>query len=134
MYKPLPSIEELDRDGVILLDTRSSADFGKGYIKGALSLPLTMNFAPWVGTLFNPSTKFFLAAEKGKEVEAVLRLARIGYDKIVGVLDGGIEAYIAKGKSLEKVEHLSADKLTTEMTIIDVRNPPELLQGRVDGS
>ena len=63
VYKPLPSIQELDRDGVILLDTRPTADFSKGFIKGAISLPLTMNFAPWVGTLFTPATKFFVAAE-----------------------------------------------------------------------
>ena len=134
VYKPLPSSEELERSGVILLDTRPTAEFGKGSIKGAISLPLTMNFAPWVGTLFPPTSKFFVAAEKGKEQEAVIRLARIGYDSIVGVLEGGIEGYLSSGKPLDKYDHIPAESLTSEMSIFDVRNAPELLQGRVEGS
>lgn len=132
IYKPLPTMAELERDGVVLLDTRTSDDFGKGYIKGAISLPLTMNFSPWVGTLFPPATKFFVATEKGKETEAVLRLARIGYDKIVGVLEGGLEAYLKSGKPLEKIQHIAAARVTSDMEIYDVRNPPELHSGHIE--
>ena len=128
-YLPLPPIEELDASGTVLIDTRVSADFVKGFIKGAISLPLTMDCAPWAGALFPPTTKFFVVAETGKEVEAILRLARVGYDSVVGVLEGGVDAYLANGKSVEIVEHIPAKDLTPEMTIFDVRNAPELLQG-----
>lgn len=131
-FLPMPPIEELDKEGIILIDTRVGADFSKGFIKGALSLPLTMNFAPWVGTLFPPGTKFFVACEKDKEVETVLRLARIGYDHIEGILEGGIEAYLAAGKSLETVEHIPAQDLTPDMVIFDVRNTTELHIGKIE--
>lgn len=67
MHRPLASAEELDKEGIILLDTRAPKDFEAGHIPGAISLPLTVNYAIWAGTLFPPKTRFFITSENGKE-------------------------------------------------------------------
>ena len=68
-----------------------------------------MNYAVWAGTLFPSDTKFFIVSEAGQERESVLRLARIGYDNIVGVLDGGLDAYRASGHPVEQLNHIPAN-------------------------
>lgn len=117
--------------GALLIDTRAPKEFEQGCIPGSINLPLTMNYAMWVGTLFPPSTKFFIIADKGKEGESIIRLSRIGYDQIVGVLDGGIEGYKASGKPLETVKHIAPADLTPDMMIFDVRNTPEVQNGHI---
>lgn len=129
-----PNFEELARDGVVVLDTRSPKEFECGFIHGAISLPLTMNYAVWGGTLFLPSTKFFIISEAGKEKESVVRLARIGYDNCVGALDGGIDAYRASGQPIETINHVAAAELRPTMMVFDVRNPSELLHGQIEGA
>ncbi len=125
VHDPSPNFEELIKQGIVCLDSRTPKDFENGFIPGTLSLPLSMNFAIWAGTLFLPDTKFFIIAEPGKEKETIIRLARIGYDQIVGVLDGGFESYRASGKKIEKLNKISAASLTHDHPIIDVRNPGE---------
>jgi rhodanese-related sulfurtransferase len=116
-----------------VLDTRGAEEFDKGFVPGSINLSLTMNYAIWAGTLFPPGSKFFIIAEAGKEKEAVLRLARIGYDHCVGVLDGGIDAYKASGKPMSSTKTIAAADVRSDLTIYDVRNPGEVAQGHVEG-
>lgn len=126
-FEANPNFEELERQGVIVLDTRSPTDFGAGYIHGAICVPLTMNFAIWAGTLFPPGSKFFIISDAGKERESVMRLMRIGYDHCVGILDGGMDAYRASGKPVETMKSIAFTEVTADLPIFDVRNPGEFL-------
>lgn len=81
-----------------------------------------------------PQTKFLIIANEGKEHESVVRLARIGYDNVIGFLRGGIEGYKANGKLLDTIKNINAADVVPDMTIIDVRNPPELEHGHVQGA
>jgi len=84
-----------------------------------LNLPLSVNYAIWAGTLYPSSTRFFLIAPRGKEKESIIRLARIGYDNIEGVLAGGFEVYKAQGRPVQTLNQIAAADLTPDMTIID---------------
>jgi hydroxyacylglutathione hydrolase len=130
----LPSPDEIAAQGILLLDTRSVKEFEAGFIPGSISLPLSMNFAIWAGTLFKPSTKFFIISNLGKEKESVIRLARIGYDNVIGVLKGGFEAYKASGKDFETLRSIEASEVTSSMIVYDVRNPLELEHGYVENA
>jgi hydroxyacylglutathione hydrolase len=44
----------------------------------------------WAGTLVKYSDAIILVVAEHKEKEAIIRLARIGYDNVLGYLDGGI--------------------------------------------
>lgn len=114
------------KGGALLLDTRKADDFEKGFIKGSVNIGLNGQYAVWVGTLINIHQPIVLVAQEGTEHESVLRLARIGFENVVGYLKNGIEAWDEK---LETVNSISADELQKEMqqdvAILDVRKQGE---------
>lgn len=113
-------------EGVVILDTRKPDDFEKGFIPGSLNIGLNGQYAVWVGTLLDINQPLVLITEEGKEEEAVLRLARVGYEKVVGYLKGGVSAWDGK---LDKVETITPEQMKTELArgvdVLDVRKPGE---------
>ena len=101
-------------------------DFEKGYIPSSLNIGLNGQYAVWVGTLIDIKQPLVLVAEEGKEEEAVLRLARVGYENVVGYLKNGVTAWDGK---LEKVRSIAAEDMKEEMRMglktLDVRRPGE---------
>lgn len=127
---------EAQSKGVCLLDTRHPSDFAKGFIKGSINIGLKGQYAPWVGALIDPESTLILITDKDSEKESVTRLARVGYEKVHGFLDGGVDAV---EDTLCKIENKSAADVTQlidedKSTILDVRKPGELQNGFVSGS
>jgi hydroxyacylglutathione hydrolase len=114
------------KDGAVILDTRRADDFEKGSVPGSFNMGLNGQFAVWVGTLLNINQPLVLVTDKGKEHETILRLARVGYEKVVGYLDGGIEAWNEK---LDVVQSAAAADLKALIDkgaeVLDVRKPGE---------
>ncbi len=114
----------------ILLDTRTAAAFAKEFVPNSISIGLEGQFAPWVGALI-PDVKqqLLIITEPGKEEETVKRLARVGYDYVIGYLDGGIEAWKNAGKQVDSIGRITAEELEAKgdkaEKIIDVRKPGE---------
>ena len=90
--------------GALVLDTRDSQTFGKGFIPNSINIGIDGNFAPWVGALI-PDIKqqILLVTDKGREEEVITRLARVGYDYTIGYLKGGIEAWMTAGKEVDHI-------------------------------
>lgn len=85
-------------EGAIILDSRSKEDFAKAHIDGSMNIGLDGDFAVWVGTLIeNLNEPIVLVTPEGREEETVLRLARVGYENVRGILKGGIEAWSKAG-------------------------------------
>jgi len=122
-------------DDVVLLDTRSADEFGLGHVPGSIFIGLDGQFAPWVGALM-PSVKqrIALIAPIGREEETVTRLARVGYDNVLGYLNEGIAAWEG---SLERIDRLTATEvevgLPSEEIIVDVRRPGEYSAEHLEG-
>ncbi|MBA4850630.1 rhodanese-like domain-containing protein [Emticicia sp. BO119] len=122
----------LHETSALLLDTRKAEDFALGFIPGAINIGLDGQFASWVGTLI-PDLKqpVLLISDKGKEEEAVLRMARVGYDNCIGFLEGGFDAWKKAGKETETVETITAEAFAelhntqTGIAVIDVRKKSE---------
>lgn len=122
------AVELLINEGVTVLDTRAVLEFEKGFISNALNIGLDGQYAIWVGTILKPETPLVLVADNGKEKEAVLRLARVGYENVKGYLEGGIAAWIAAGKEVDIVNSVTAEEFAlhyTESKVLDVRRPGE---------
>lgn len=130
--KPL-SQAEFDREiasGAIILDTRPADDFEKGFVPGAINIGLNGQFAVWVGTLLPIDKKLVLVTEAGKEQEAVLRLARVGYENIAGYLSGGMNAYQGHINTVHSI-HADALHEVSGARILDVRKPGEWSNGHL---
>lgn len=117
-------------DGALLLDTRIAGEFEKGYIKNAINIGLNGQFAIWAGTLLDITQPLVIVASPGEEAEAVLRLARVGYENVKGYLNGGIEAWSKEGNALETVKSVTLDEFVSAVneggiSVLDVRNNSE---------
>lgn len=122
------AVELLASEGVTVLDTRSELAFEKGFIPNAINIGLAGQYAIWVGTIIKPETPLVLVTEVGKEEEAVLRLARVGYENVKGVLAGGMDAWIAAGKAIDTIQSVTADEFAANYqndNTLDVRRPGE---------
>ncbi|MGQ0827260.1 MAG: MBL fold metallo-hydrolase [Bacteroidota bacterium] len=129
--KPL-SVDEFETatrsTEALILDTRTPDEFETGTIPNAINIGLNGQYAPWVGALLDPKKTLLLITNEGKETEAVLRLARVGYENVKGFLKSGINAWKAAGKSVATINSVNAGefaKMFSEKNIIDVRNPGE---------
>lgn len=123
--------EELRMDPeILILDTRSAADFAHSFIPGSISIGLEGQFAPWVGALITDiNQKIVLITDKDKTEETIKRLSRVGYDQVLGYLEDGIESWIEAGNPIDSIERVTADELMSEINnhqlVIDVRKPGE---------
>ncbi len=130
---------KLDNESdLIILDTRTPAEFGEGHIKGAYNVGLGGQFASWCGTVLGAEHAIILVLTEDNQVdEAVLRLARAGLENVCGYLEGGMKAWQEAGQAVETVEQISvhelADLLNAEpdLKVLDVRRPAEFDSGHV---
>lgn len=127
--------------GALILDTRDPQVFAKGFIPSSINIGLGGQFAPWVGALITDLEQpLLLVVEEGKAEEAITRLARVGYDRAIGYLDGGIAAWTAAGKELDTVSSIfavdfeNAVSSNPEIRVLDVRKPGEYEAGHLEST
>ena len=117
------------KEKVTILDVRSVEDFSSSHIPGSIFIGLDGRFAPWVGEILEDvSKKLILIAPEGREKEAIIRLSRVGFDNVIGYLEGGINSWIKNGGFINKVLNESASKFSTidnNKDILDVRSKNE---------
>lgn len=127
----IATFKEKIKADTLLLDTRNSANFSRGFIPGSISIGLDGRFAEWAGSLLPFDQPIVLITELGKEKETIVRLARVGFDKIVGYLAGSYEAWAAAGERSDMVIDVEVDEVAMDMpfdpnmVVIDVRKETE---------
>ena len=122
-------VNNMLNEKVTILDVRSVEDFSSSHIPGSIFIGLDGRFAPWVGEILEDvSKKLILIAPEGREKEAIIRLSRVGFDNVIGYLEGGINSWIKNGGIVSKVLNESASKFSTidnNKDILDVRSKNE---------
>ena len=122
----------------LILDTRDPGVFFKGFIPQSINIGVNGDFAPWVGALIGDVKQaLLLVAETGKEEEVITRLSRVGFDNVLGYLEGGFETWKNSGKDIDTVERISAKEfeerfIAGEDKVIDVRKESEYAAEHVD--
>lgn len=115
----------------LVLDTRPAAEFAKGFIPRSISIGINGDFAPWVGALIKDVKQpLLLITPVGMEEEVVTRLSRVGFDNVIGHLEGGFEAWKASGKETDTVNRIPATQFAKEFdvkagNVFDVRRESE---------
>ena len=134
------SVEEFKQvmnDNTILLDTRSADLFTSGFVPGSVSIGLEGRFAEWAGSLLPFDAPILLVTEPGQEKETIVRLARVGFDKVKGYLKGGYEAWKSAGEPIDIIINVEADELMMDLpydkniVVMDVRRPTEYADGHL---
>ena len=138
--KPLSIVEFKEfakNDNCIILDTRNATLFTQGFITNSISIGLEGRFAEWAGSILPFNKHIILVTEVGKEKESVVRLARVGFDKFSGVLNGGFEAWQNAGEKIDLIIDVEADELAMDLpfderiVIVDVRKETEYADGHI---
>ncbi len=94
----------------VMIDTRAALAFKDGFIPNSINIGIKGDFAPWVGTLLTDIEQPILFIADDENIEDVItRLSRVGYDNIVGYLQGGIKSWIEAGKEIDAIESISAE-------------------------
>ncbi len=122
-------VDNMLKEKLTILDVRGVEDFSSSHIPGSIFIGLDGRFAPWVGEILEDvSKKLILVAPEGREKEAIIRLSRVGFDNVIGYLEGGINSWIKNGGKISKVLNESASKFSTvdnNKDILDVRSKNE---------
>ncbi|MEQ1554377.1 MAG: MBL fold metallo-hydrolase [Ferruginibacter sp.] len=117
--------------GALILDTRNNQDFCKGFVPQSINIGINGDFAPWVGALVGDVKQaILLVTELGQEEETVTRLTRVGFDNIVGHLQGSFAAWANAKKEIDVVTRITAEQFSSEVKIgeskiLDVRKQSE---------
>lgn len=148
---PAPSAVPLDEfdlwvaQGALVLDVRPATASRKGQIPRSVAVGADGDVSGWVGWLVGPERPLVLVADPGQRGEsqireAVRQLARIGDDRIVGALDGGIDSWSGAGRALVSYETTSAAGLAKRLdadhavVVVDVREAAGWHAGHIPGS
>jgi len=131
------SVDELRRHqalGATLVDVRPFADFARGHIPGALSITLRPAFASWVGWIVPAERPLvFVRAPDQDQRDLVEQCLKIGYENLVGELEGGMDAWRAAGlpESLVALRQVNED---LQGAPLDVRQASEWAGGHIPGA
>lgn len=130
--------KKMKGEDAIILDTRHSNVFSDGFIPGSISIGLNGRFAEWAGSLLPFDVPLLLVSEPGKEKESIIRLARVGLDRVEGFLEGGFEAWKNLGEPIDMIIDVEADELMMDipfdknLVVVDVRKPVEFAEGHLN--
>lgn len=125
---------------VSIVDARPRQQVAAGYIPGALAIELGDQFGTWAGWLLPFNAEIALVLDTGQSVEeAVVQLARIGFDRVRGVLRG-MAGWRAAGYAVATFATVDVDRFAAALRsgeaaqVLDVRSPGEWETARLAGS
>ena len=134
------AVLQLQREGAQLLDVREGPFYEAAHLTGSLNIGLGGQYATWAGTILDRERPIVAIAEPGREYEAVMRLGRIGFDRVAGYLAEGMLALTGRPDLVAGTERVSPEELAEELHqaappfVLDVRAPRECGQTRIAGS
>jgi len=113
--------------------------FSKGFIPGSIFIGLNGQFAPWVGSILKDvNTQILIVCEKNKEKEVITRLSRVGFDNVLGYLEGGFDSWKKSNEKIDYINSISALDLkkiiNNKLSLLDVRKNSETKNGFLTGA
>lgn len=127
--------------GAAVVDTRDDQAFAAGHLRGSVNVGLGGRFAEYTGEVVAPGTPIVLVAEPGAEPEGRIRLARIGFDSVIGHLADPVGTFVEHPEHVESSSRLSVAELDRRrhelgdrLQLVDLRNPSETEGGMLPGA
>jgi hydroxyacylglutathione hydrolase len=134
------SLEEViatQANGAVVIDSRDDMTFAAGHLRGSVNVGLSGRFAEYVGEVMDPGTAIVLIGEPGTDVEAKMRLARIGFDNVLGALNDPVRVFFENPTVVEQQSRLSVDAFNerissmSNVVLVDIRNQGEVELGSI---
>jgi hydroxyacylglutathione hydrolase len=127
------------QNGALVIDTRSPQAFCEGHIPGALHVDLHGSAFPTrVGFVAAPDSRLLLVVNNDDDLrEAVTELAVVGYDRVIGYLEGGMAAWQEADLAIQNLNAMSVEQLHAlchDLHVLDVRDQDEWDEGHIKGA
>jgi hydroxyacylglutathione hydrolase len=127
------AVSRLASAGAWIVDVRRIDAFAAGHVPGSISIELRPQFASWLGWIVPDGAPLVFVLDAGQDRAELVRQARnIGYETILGELDGGIDAWNAESRRVTALPIAPVETATG--TIVDVRQRNEFNGGHVPGA
>jgi hydroxyacylglutathione hydrolase len=121
-------------DGAVFIDARPIDRFGPSHIPGAISIPLRPVFASWLGWLAPADRPLIIVRDHDQDpAEIAWQAAKIGYDNVVGELDGAMAAWSAAGEDTTSIS-LTPPTDLDGLRVLDIRQQSEYVAGHLPGA
>lgn len=137
----LSAVDAATRGGAVVVDTRPTTVFAAGHLDTAIGVGLDGRFAEQVGSVVPTGADIILMGDRASVSEARTRLARIGFDNVIGAVFGVDEMLSRNPSRARRLSRLTAtdfearrSKLADVLQFIDVRNPGEVESAPIDGA
>lgn len=137
---PLSAVTVRDRMavGTPLVDGRNRDAFAHEHVPGAIHIELDESFGTYAGWIlpFDEPLMLVVEDEAGRH-EAVVQLVRIGYEHVLGHLDGGMAAWRTAGYAVRSFERIEVPALFERWhgadppAVLDVRRDEEWRTGHI---
>jgi glyoxylase-like metal-dependent hydrolase (beta-lactamase superfamily II)/rhodanese-related sulfurtransferase len=126
--------------GALLIDGRSAQDFAAGHLSDAINVGLDGRYAEVAGSVIPPDARIVLVTDPGQELEGKNRLARIGFDRVIGFVEQPYDTMAEHADEVRVASRLTAGAFEQrrrdlhDLQVVDVRNHGEVTSGRVPGA
>jgi len=127
-------------EGAVVIDGRPTELFASGHLRDSINVGLDGRFAEYAGDVLRPGQAVVVVTDPGRENEARIRLARIGFDHVIGALRDIEQVLTARPELAAQAPRVTAAELERwrrdepSLQVIDVRNPAECADGIVEGA
>ncbi len=137
----LPALPLLDVDtvarhlesGATIVDARPFVTFGAGHLPGSISNTLRPVFGSWLGWLVPARTPLVFILDPDQDRSDLVRQCLdVGYEHLIGELDGSVDAWEASDRPLATIPVVGADQI--DGNVVDVRQANEYAAGHLPGA
>ena len=94
--------------GAVLVDGRSPEEFAKGHLRHAINIGLEGRYAEFAGSVLPSDVDIVLFTEPGHELKGKNRLARLGFDRVIGYVDRPFEVMFSHRDDVQFASRLTA--------------------------
>ncbi|CAB4586850.1 MAG: MBL fold metallo-hydrolase [Actinobacteria bacterium] len=136
----LAEVQQAMAGGAVVIDSRDDMAFALGHLRGSVNVGYSGRFAEYTGEVMQPGTPIVLVTDPGLEREAAVRLARIGFDHVIGALAEPLRAFVEHPDAVERLSRLTVSEFeerrrdVTDLVLVDIRNPGEVALGSIPGA
>jgi hydroxyacylglutathione hydrolase len=128
--------------GASLIDLRPAEMFASGHPQGAINIGFGSKVGYWAGWIIPVTTPIIIFGDDDahRQDESRRQLLRVGLDRVLGIVAGGLDAWRGAGLPTSHIERIDARELHEKLahgpslTLVDVRSRVEFDGGRIPGA
>jgi rhodanese-related sulfurtransferase len=124
----------------VIVDVRTYIAFGGAHIPGSYSIAFDGNLPIFAGWIVPFDKDILLVADNDDQVyETMIWLHRVGLDRTVGFLKGGIDKWVSNGYTVDYIDQLNVFEALELMeeddyVLIDTRDESGYKESHIEGS